>query len=242
MGYIYLITNKKNGKNYVGYTSRDVITRFNEHWRTRFGDNSILHKSMVKYGKSNFIVKELEQVDESNWAEREKYYIKTYNTLSPKGMNILEGGEMPPLRYGDKNNKSKITGIDFFLLLQDLKEYKLDFSQIAAKYKVSQSTIERINKGEIRRIENENYPIRKKKLEHYRMDKIIEDLIAGLPQHEIEKKYSIKDCYYLNSINKGKSGRKRHPEIQYPIRNDITIKNSLYYDYKPVETIPLIGK
>ena len=34
-GYIYLITDKTNNKKYVGQTSRDIWTRFEEHCRSK---------------------------------------------------------------------------------------------------------------------------------------------------------------------------------------------------------------
>lgn len=48
---------------------------------------------MNKYGTENFYVELLEKVDnENSLDEREKYYIKKYNSLTPNGYNIVNGG------------------------------------------------------------------------------------------------------------------------------------------------------
>ena len=229
MGYIYKITNIINNKEYIGYTSRTPKIRYDEHWRNRFNDNSYLHRAMKKYGKECFIVKEIDIVNESNWEEKEQYYIKKYNTLVPNGYNICIGGEKPPVHYGEANIKSKITDDQIKELIKDLKEYKLDFGEIASKYGISQSQVERINKGENRYYENEDYPIRKLKKDQYIIKCIIEDLKEDkLSQSEIEIKYSIKSRTRLYNINIGKVGRKLFPQEKYPIRDNIINRKPEY--------------
>lgn len=222
MGYIYKITNKINNKEYIGYTSRSIEKRFQEHWNNRFHDNSLLHRAMKKYGKNSFKIEQIDIVNEKNWEEKEQYYIKKYNTLIPKGYNICIGGNKPPVHYGEDNVKSKITNKQLEELIRDLKEYKLDFSQIASKYNISQSQVERINKGEFRHSENEIYPIRKMKRDQYIIGCIIEDLKENkLSQSEIEIKYNIKSRTRLYNINNGKVGKKLFPQKKYPIRKGI---------------------
>lgn len=87
-GYIYIITNLINGKQYVGQTVETIKIRFNNHCA---GKNSVISKAIRKYGKKNFKVQELaiaynqKQLDLS-----EGFYIKSFNTLSPNGYNIKE--------------------------------------------------------------------------------------------------------------------------------------------------------
>ena len=90
-GYIYLITNKVNGKQYVGQTSRDVDTRFQEHCFDTRG-HSKLHNAIQKYGWQNFKVETIEEVPLDDLDEREKYWISELDTRD-KGYNISFGGK-----------------------------------------------------------------------------------------------------------------------------------------------------
>jgi group I intron endonuclease len=53
-GFVYLITNKINGKKYVGLTQRTVDRRWKEHVNRAAGCNYWLHKALTKYGANNF--------------------------------------------------------------------------------------------------------------------------------------------------------------------------------------------
>jgi group I intron endonuclease len=90
-GYIYLITNKVNGKQYVGQTARDIWTRFEEHCQNTHG--SAIGNAIQKYGYLNFSLQELEAVSLEQLDEREKYWIKYYNTYH-EGYNKTLGGKV----------------------------------------------------------------------------------------------------------------------------------------------------
>lgn len=90
MGYIYLITNKIDGMKYVGQTSRDIDTRFEEHCTEKRG-NSRLHNAIQKYGWLNFQVEELECVPIEELDEKEKYWIDKLDTFN-NGYNLTLGG------------------------------------------------------------------------------------------------------------------------------------------------------
>ena len=231
MSWIYKITNLVNNKIYVGYTKYTPQSRFQEHWASRFQDNSILHKAMIKYGKNKFKVEGLEEFneEEKDWIERECFWINKLESQQPKGYNICEGGNKPPIHYGEDNVKSKLTKEQFNNLVQDLKNYNLEFGQLAVKYNLSQSQIERINKGEFRKIEDEDYPLRKMKRDQWLISQIIQDLKENiLTQDEIERKYQIKSRTRLYNINMGKVGKKWFPQETYPLRKGIINRKPLY--------------
>ena len=98
MGYIYLITNFENGKLYVGQTVNTATYRWNKHIEEAYGgnkSNSLLHRAIVKYGASGFGICVLEECADTELNEREKHYIKEYDTYytHDKGYNLTWGGE-----------------------------------------------------------------------------------------------------------------------------------------------------
>ena len=87
---IYKITNKLNGKVYIGQ-SIDIDTRWRQHCNAK--DNFAIHNAIKKYGKENFKFEVLLEcpVDMLNVWERDM--IALYDCISPKGYNLTEGGE-----------------------------------------------------------------------------------------------------------------------------------------------------
>lgn len=94
---IYLITNLVNDKKYVGQTQHGrEERRWLEHSIYDLNDNKILHNAIKKHGSENFEFKVIEaDIPETLIDEREKYYIKYYNTfyLNGQGYNMTEGGQ-----------------------------------------------------------------------------------------------------------------------------------------------------
>ena len=86
--YIYKLTNLINKKAYVGLTTRSKLDkRIKEHLRDK---ESVISKAINKYGIANFLVEVIEELsDVEVLKEKEIYYIHHFNTLSPKGYNII---------------------------------------------------------------------------------------------------------------------------------------------------------
>lgn len=91
-GIIYLIVNKQNGHKYIGQTIKSMNRRWQEHISEAMRmSSSPLHRAMRKYGNHNFMIKEIDECDESLLNEREEYWIKQYNTFV-EGYNATTGG------------------------------------------------------------------------------------------------------------------------------------------------------
>jgi group I intron endonuclease len=85
-GYIYLLTDKRNGKQYVGkHTGID---------KNYFSSGYLPNKIAKKYGKEVFdrIILEDNITDDETLSTKEILYIKKYNTFNG-GYNLTEGGE-----------------------------------------------------------------------------------------------------------------------------------------------------
>ena len=97
MGYIYKITNTINKKKYIG-----VTTRKNPYYRWMAHKSSIqkgkgcplLMKAFNKYGESAFIFEVLIICFDEDVFKFESEYIKKYNSASPHGYNVAEGGNI----------------------------------------------------------------------------------------------------------------------------------------------------
>lgn len=78
-----------------GQTKRTLEKRFKAHIYEALSNkyDMYLHRSIRKYGSDSFEIELLENCDSFNVYSREKYYIKTLNSLSPSGYNQHEGGK-----------------------------------------------------------------------------------------------------------------------------------------------------
>lgn len=91
---IYGITNKINGKKYIG-KAKNIEDRWKDHtyksrWK-RF-PNKTLYRAFQKYGIENFAFEIIEECEESVQNERERYWIAYYNSKK-NGYNETDGGD-----------------------------------------------------------------------------------------------------------------------------------------------------
>ena len=91
---IYLIVCWANGKGYVGQTRAALGSRYRAHQLSSFNsfDQHLFARSMRKYGIDKFSMFIIEHSLSIDLDDREKYWIKTLNTLSPNGYNLKIGG------------------------------------------------------------------------------------------------------------------------------------------------------
>lgn len=105
MGHIYKITNKENNKVYIGQTIKKVEKRFQQHknnYNKPYFSQLALYKAFNKYGIENFSFEEIEEVDNEKLDEREKYWIKYYDSYQ-NGYNSTLGGRSVELYNWDLN-------------------------------------------------------------------------------------------------------------------------------------------
>ena len=118
MAIIYKITNKQNGKVYIGQTRTSIEARFNygqfAHFKRAFVDNYIspFYTALRKYGKDGFTYEVIEEKNDFEtkeamvaWMnEKECYWIEHYKSyLRENGYNLSHGG-------GGPSGYSKLTG------------------------------------------------------------------------------------------------------------------------------------
>lgn len=98
MPYIYKITNKVNGKVYIGKTMYSIQKRWKEHLKAAKRSNCEkrpLYDAINKYGAENFKIEQIEQIEECSndiLNERERYWIEYYGSFK-NGYNATIGGD-----------------------------------------------------------------------------------------------------------------------------------------------------
>ena len=98
-GIIYLILNKQNGHKFVGNTTLAMNKEWVHHIeRSKRMSSEPLHKAFREYGTHNFMIKELDECEESEFQSKTNYWIEKYNPeynvsiIIPK---IIETKEIP---------------------------------------------------------------------------------------------------------------------------------------------------
>lgn len=90
-GYIYKYTSP-SGKSYIGQTTRSLAERAGHNGKNYKGC-SLMFRAIQKYGFEAFEVEILAEVKKEQLDDYEKKYIVIFNTLSPNGYNLTEGGD-----------------------------------------------------------------------------------------------------------------------------------------------------
>ena len=92
-GHIYKVTNIATGRCYIGQTITSVQRRWQGHCDDSNRSNSYLHKAIKKHGRESFRVDLLDTgFDKWDLDNLEIFWIKTFDSLAPKGYNLKEGG------------------------------------------------------------------------------------------------------------------------------------------------------
>ena len=172
-GIIYKITNKVNGKSYIGQTRYTIEFRWKQHQHKK--DNTYFHNAIHKYGIENFSIEILEKCNIEDLNSREIFYIAKYDTFK-NGYNLTIGGDGNRRLLLDNN-------------YDEIKElYLSGFSsnKIATLYEVDKASIVKI-------LRSLGVKIRSNKLNinHQEFLELVQDYQSGYSLKELSKRY---DC------------------------------------------------
>lgn len=176
---IYKITNKVNGKVYIGQ-SIDIKKRWASHkkdafWAGNVGKEYPLYRAIRKYGLENFEFEIIEECTTEKLNEKEMYYITVYKSnIKNFGYNQNDGGQT-------NSHSLKLTELEVNEIIHRLKSTFDGPKQIAKEYGVGATTIHNINVGDAYHRDNEVYPIRPRL---YTLQKTVDgQIIAKSKEH-----------------------------------------------------------
>ena len=94
MGFIYKITNKINGKIYIGQTIMPIKNRMYKHYSQARTGKAItgIDAAIRKYGEDNFEVEQLVECPNEDLNQQEQFYISKYKSFE-NGYNLTIGGQ-----------------------------------------------------------------------------------------------------------------------------------------------------
>lgn len=119
---IYKLTSP-SGKSYIGQ-SINIKRRLKSYKKLNCKKQTYLYNSLCKYGFDSFTVEILQECDQNELNKLEEFYINKYNTLTPIGYNLKEGGLSNKFTQSAKNN-TKLGYIKKYKSLIDLYDEPL---------------------------------------------------------------------------------------------------------------------
>lgn len=191
IGYIYKVTNKINGKIYIGQTIQSVKDRWYRHCGksgiSKAELNTHFKRAILKYGKENFTVETIEVCDSTRLNDREKFYISYYNSYI-NGYNSTIGGQggSKPFKTSEEDETQIIS----------LYNYGFSLREIGREFNLDKTTV----KGVLVRHNISIRTTRTYKLSSTDRINIMNDLDLGLSRKEIINKYNISKSYLSQLI------------------------------------------
>lgn len=151
MGYgrIYLVTNKINGKQYVGQT----VTKHSRH-----GHGHAIKDAYKKYGHSLFEYTYLTEGDLSQTQLDffEKFWIDVFDCLAPNGYNLESGGRWGKYVYHAPNKGLKASQETRQKMSESQRKYWSSLSvHPNLNKKASKETREKMSKSRMGRVQSE---------------------------------------------------------------------------------------
>jgi group I intron endonuclease len=194
LGKIYKITNNINGKVYIGQTVKSLKERFEKHcWRTTNNDlyhfNMAIKKAIRKYGKENFTIELIEEVETSKLDEREVYWISYYDSYN-KGYNCTLGGQ---------NGATRPTKLKWSVENEIIEAKYLGFSikEIGEVYNIDRTTVYNIFKRH-----NLKMPSKRNLEDRIDLNTFLEFIKTNPTEKQISTKFNICRCSVRNYIKK----------------------------------------
>lgn len=184
LGYIYKITNKINGKVYIGQTRKNPKVRWQQHCRTNLPKDGyelkmVIKRAIIKYGKENFTFEVVETCEEPLLNDREIYWISYYDSYH-KGYNSTFGG-------GGTSHNLKVPEEQW----EEIKNLYLNkffsLKKIADIYNVDKATIKHVLLIQDVKTRVKTYK--------YKESFLIELLKSGKSLRTIEKEFGISRGY-----------------------------------------------
>lgn len=185
-GIVYIITNKTNGKVYIGQTIQPLAQRIQRHFCLTASSEPemcmAIKRAVKVYGKDNFSVSVLEECESSLLNEREQFYIRQYNSYE-NGYNCTIGGDCgrPRVYFTESVQKDII----------DLYNIGFSLRELGREYGVAKQTIKHvllINNIPLRQV-------RSYKLSSEHRNLIISELLSGIERKTILIKWNISKSY-----------------------------------------------
>jgi group I intron endonuclease len=148
---VYLITNLRNGKRYVGQTTTSLRRRFQahvDHSRSakRNRSKSALCAAILKYGRDAFTIRLLQScATQEELDEAERRWISELKTLAPRGYNLRSGGSGAGSH--SESTKEKLRGYE------RTPEWRAKLSASMRGRKASEEALRNLDKGRRAQIE-----------------------------------------------------------------------------------------
>lgn len=192
LGKIYLISNEVNHKLYVGQTIQSLNKRFNGHCcysKTDKSVNMYIKRAIHKYGKDKFHIELLEECPVELMNEREKYWIKFYDSYN-NGYNLTLGGQ--------DSNYFNLHRIENSIDIKKFEDYIIEFKplaiEVANHFGISKSSvynlINRLNNPKL--ILNSYNPRKGKTIEDIDKTELITLYKSGWSILDLVKKYHVR--------------------------------------------------
>lgn len=196
---IYKITNKINGKVYIGQTIVSLNQRWSKHKSdSKKGSILAIHCAIRKYGINNFIIEEIDganSLTELNY--KEWLLINNYNSMYPFGYNIKPGGNNREFLKETKEKIGKKTKERMTVEMRDrisksLKGRKFDVNRrkmhAEMVYSILSKSIklENVNTGEVILLKS------RKDASYYGISpRVVSDILSGATRYRPIKGYWI---------------------------------------------------